>query len=255
MSIRPYIIEETPWKVIKDTAYDLAVLPWGATEAHNLHLPFATDNIIGEYIAGEAARIAWEKGVKTAVLPVVPFGVNTTQLTIKLDINMNPSTQMAVLNDVVDSLNRQGIRKLVVLNSHGGNDFRQIIRELHPKYPDMFICVVTWWNSVDISKYFDDAGDHAGEFETSALMYFAPQLVLPLSEAGSGHARQFKIPALKARWAWAPRDWLQVTKDTGIGNPAKSTAEKGRKCMEAVTQNIAKFFVDLAKSDLKDMYE
>ena len=56
----PSGVEETPWKVIKDTSYDLAVLPWGATEAHNLHLPFATDNIIGEYIAGEAARIAWE---------------------------------------------------------------------------------------------------------------------------------------------------------------------------------------------------
>ena len=115
--------------------FDLAVLPWGATEAHNYHLPYATDNIMVEKIASESARIAWNSGSKVIVLPTIPFGVNTGQLDITLDINLNPSTQLAILNDVTDVLNRHKIHKLLILNGHGGNDFKQMIRELGAKYP------------------------------------------------------------------------------------------------------------------------
>ena len=44
MSERPYILAETHWKTVKNTPYEVVVLPWGATEAHNYHLPYATDN-------------------------------------------------------------------------------------------------------------------------------------------------------------------------------------------------------------------
>ena len=97
--MRPYILAETNWKALKDTQIDLAVLPWGATEAHNYHLPYATDNYEGDAFAAESARIAWEKGGKVIVLPTVPFGVNTGQSDIYLDINLNPSTQFAILCD------------------------------------------------------------------------------------------------------------------------------------------------------------
>jgi creatinine amidohydrolase len=123
MPPRPYILAETNWKAVKDQTYDVAVLPWGATEAHNYHLPYATDTMQCDYVAAESARIAWEKGAKVIVLPTIPFGVNTGQLDIRLDINMNPSTQMAVLRDIVDVLARQQINKIVVMNGHGGNDF------------------------------------------------------------------------------------------------------------------------------------
>ena len=125
--MRPYILSETNWKTVKDAAYDVAVLPWGATEAHNYHLPYGTDIIEADFIAAEAARIAWERGAKVIVLPTIPFGVNTGQSDIKLDMNMNPSTQMAILRDVVEVLDRQSIHKLIILNSHGGNDFKSMI--------------------------------------------------------------------------------------------------------------------------------
>ena len=65
---RPYILRETTWKTIKVQQYDLAILPWGATEAHNLHLPYGTDIIESDYIASESAKIAWESGAKVIVL-------------------------------------------------------------------------------------------------------------------------------------------------------------------------------------------
>ncbi|MEQ8424574.1 MAG: creatininase family protein, partial [Cyclobacteriaceae bacterium] len=126
--MRPYLLSENNWKEIKNAKYGLAILPWGATEAHNFHLPYGTDIIEAEEIAAESARIAWEKGAKVIVLPVIPFGVNTGQQDIKLDMNMNPSTQMMVLRDVIEVLNRHEIFKLVILNSHGGNDFKPMIR-------------------------------------------------------------------------------------------------------------------------------
>jgi creatinine amidohydrolase len=78
--------------------------------------------------------------------------------------------------------------------------------------------------------------------------------VLPLSEAGDGAARQFKVAGLREGWVWAQRAWSQVTADTGVGNPARATPEKGQRYFEAVTQKIATFLVELATADPDDLY-
>jgi creatinine amidohydrolase len=253
--MRPYILAENNWKNIKDAMFDLAVLPWGATEAHNYHLPYGTDIIEAEAIAGESARIAFESGSKVIVLPAIPFGVNTGQFDVKLDINMNPSTQMMVLNDVVQVLDCQKICKLIILNSHGGNDFKPMIRELGLKFPRMFLCSCDWFRSIDHKEFFEHKDDHAGEMETSLLLYLRPDLVLPLSEAGDGAAKKFRFEAIREGWAWAERKWMQVTKDTGVGDPRKATAVKGEKYFKAVTQKVARFIIDVAKTDQKDFYQ
>jgi creatinine amidohydrolase len=119
-----YLLSSSTWKTVGQTPYEVAVLPWGATEAHNFHLPYGSDTIQAERVAALAAERAWSAGASVVVLPAVPFGVNTTQLDIKLTINVNPSTQAAVLADIVSSLESHGIEKLVILNSHGGNDLK-----------------------------------------------------------------------------------------------------------------------------------
>ena len=116
MSNRPYILAETTWETTKGNDYEVAILPWGATEAHNYHLPYSTDVIQCEYIAAESARLAWEKKEKVIDLPTVPFGVNTGQLDIKFDINMNPSTQALVLCDIVYYIYPQSMSKVVFMN-------------------------------------------------------------------------------------------------------------------------------------------
>lgn len=254
MTARPYILAETTWKTVRGTSYDVAILPWGATEAHNYHLPYGTDTLQCDRVAAESARRAWDRGARVVVLPTVPFGVNTGQLDIELCLNMNPSTQTALLRDLVHALGGQGIRKLVVLNGHGANDFRQMIRELQPA-TDVFLCAVNWYTVVDPRQYFDDVGDHAGEIETSVMLALAPELVLPIAEAGPGTERRPRIRALRERWAWAPRPWTQVTDDTGIGDPRSATADKGRRYVDAVAAMLADFYVELAGADLDDMYE
>ena len=254
MTGRPYVLAETTWKSVARTAYEVAVLPWGATEAHNLHLPYATDNIQSERLAVEAARLAWEAGARVVVLPTVPFGVNTGQLDISLCLNMNPSTQAALLADLAGALDGQGVRKLVIFNGHGGNDFRQMIRELQPR-TRVFLAALNWYKVVDPAPYFSDLGDHAGELETSVMMHLVPDLVLPLDEAGDGRERRPRIAALREGWAWSPRRWTQISADTGVGDPRAATADKGRRFADAVTRRVGDFLVELAAADTENLYE
>jgi creatinine amidohydrolase len=241
--------------MIKEQRPEVVVLPWGATEAHNYHLPYGTDNYIAAKLAAECARMAAEKGSKVMVLPTLPFGVNTGQPDIWLDMNLNPGTQFLILKDILTVLNRQMIRKFVILNTHGGNDFKQHIRELNLLFPGMLLTQCNWFKIPGSEQFFEDMGEHAGETETSLMMYLYPELVLPLEAAGSGQAKKFRIDALNQGWAWAEREWSKVTKDTGIGNPAKATAEKGEKFFHFLSGKISDFLVQLANADLEDLYK
>lgn len=254
MAGRPYLLSETTWKTVREARYEVAILPWGATEAHNYHLPYGTDVFESEAVAASAAERAWKRGARVVVLPCVPFGVNTGQLDIPLCINMNPSTQARVLEDVIEVVERSTVKKLVILNGHGGNDFKQMIRELQAR-TKLFLCTVNWYQVVDTKGFFAEAGDHAGEMETSLCMHLVPALVLPLSEAGDGTSNKSKLAAIREGWAWAPRQWSKISKDTGVGNPGQSSAEKGKKYFAAVSDKIATFLIELAQADAASMYE
>lgn len=252
--MNPYILAETNWKTLRDAHIETAILPWGAMEAHNIHLPYSTDNIETEKIVNEAARKAYEKGAGIIVLPVIPFGVNTGQMDIRVNINMNPSTQFAILKDIADVLKRHKIHKLFIVNGHGGNDFKQMIRELGVIYPEMFVATCNWYQAVDQSGFFEEGGGHADEMETSLMLYLAPELVLPLDQAGKGSAKKFRIEALNEKWAWSERKWSKVTTDTGIGDPSKATPEKGKKFFDEVTGKLSELFIQLSETRIDDMY-
>jgi creatinine amidohydrolase len=253
--MRPYILAETNWNALKDASFEMAILPWGATEAHNYHLPYATDILEADLIAAESARMAWEKGARPIVLPTIPFGVNTGQRDIYLDININPVTQLAILSDIVDVLNHQKVFKLMILNSHGGNDFKWMLRQLGVKYPKMFLCTTNWYQALDKSKYFDVPGDHADEMETSLLLHLRPDLVLAKEKWGEGNEKKNRIRAFSQGWAWTERKWSQVTMDTGIGNPMAATPEKGEKYFRDVTLAISALITEICQTDIKHLYK
>lgn len=253
MTARPWVLRETTLDTVGTTDYHLAVLPWGATEAHNFHLPHGTDVYESEAIAAGAAELAWEEGARALVLPCVPFGANEQQLDIPGTVNMHPSTQASVLADVLESVESWDQDKLVILNGHGGNDFRQMVRELQSQ-TDTFLSVVDWFRMPGGDDVFDDPGDHAGEMETSLMMHLHPELVLPLEEAGPGTARPWRMAALREGWAWAPRRWSEVTEDTGVGDPRPATPDKGAAYFSAVTRRLASYLVELAEADPRALY-
>lgn len=247
------ILRNIHWPRDGQLSAEVAVLPWGATEAHNHHLPYGTDVIECDELAARAVTAADAKGARVMLLPTIPFGVQTGQLDIPFCINMNPSTQQAILRDVIASLEPHGVRKLVILNGHGGNDFKQIIRELQPATRIMLL-QVNWYAALDATAYFDEPGDHGGELETAVMQHVAPALVRPLAEAGDGAARRPRLQAMREGWAWAPRRWTQVTVDTGVGNPARATPGKGARYVEALTAKLSDFLVELTALDPTDLY-
>ncbi len=253
--MRPYILAENNWKNIKEQQVDVAILPWGATEAHNYHLPYATDNFQVEAIAAEAGKIAWEAGTKCIVLPVIPYGVNTGQADIRLDMNLNPSTQLIILRDLITVLNRQEIKKLLVLNGHGGNNFKPLLRELALEFPDMFLSLCNWFGVPNRDAIFEEPGDHADEMETSLMLYLHSDLVSPLNEAGDGNEKKSVVTGIREGWAWSERQWPMVSDDTGIGNPKKATKEKGERVFKEVTQKVGGLITEIAALDLNSRYE
>lgn len=231
--------------------YDIAILPWGATEPHNQHLPYLTDAILSHDIAVESAEKAEkESGTMAMVLPPMPLGAqNPGQRDLKFCIHYRYDTQRAVLTDIVASLRHQGIRRLLIINGHGGNSFKNMIRDLAVDMPDMLIATSEWFKVSPAKDYFDNPGDHADELETSVMMHYHPELT-DLSDAGEGRSGGFKPRTLRDGVAWIPRNWNKVSIDTGIGSPAAATAEKGSRFAAAVTDRYAELLRDLCNDDL-----
>lgn len=271
--------------VARQYKYDVAILPWGATEPHNLHLPYMTDCILSHAVAVDAAERALNRyGVRCMVLPPVMMGSqNPGQRDLPFCIHYHYETQFAILKDIVASLAHQGLRRLLIINGHGGNSFKQMIRDMEGSnysqedetqearlstplphregqgsgsaVDGLLLASAEWFKMAPAKEYFDQPGDHADEIETSVMMHYHPELVR-LEEAGEGRSRQFAIPALREGKVWMPRHWTLVTDDTGIGNPALSTAEKGRRFADACADGFAKFLRDFARiNSQEDLYE
>ena len=134
MPPRPFVLSEANYKQLKDYRPNVAVLPWGATEAHNYHMPHGTDNILVEAVAGRAVELAHGKGAKPVLLPTVPFGNDELQLDQAATISITTATAAAILSDVVRSLSRQGIDRLALVNGHGGNEFKPLVRDLQTRF-------------------------------------------------------------------------------------------------------------------------
>jgi len=177
--------------------YDLAILPWGAIEPHNYHMPYLTDCILSYEIACECADKVYNQGVTCMVLPPVWFGSqNAGQWNKPFCIHTRSETQKAILTDIVASLHGQGFRKMVIINGHGGNTFKPYIRDLVMAFPDFRLVVVDWWAIVPTDDYFTEKPDeHAGEQETSVMLYYHPELVA-MERAGDGIVSPSQIKAL-----------------------------------------------------------
>lgn len=246
---------EANYKQLLEDKPNVAVLPWGATEAHNYHMPHGTDVYEAQLLAEHAAGAAAKQGAKPIVLPVVPFGNDGQQLDQVATISIGTATAMAILGDVVNSLQKQNIDKLVILNAHGGNEFKPLVRDLQAK-TGMFIVVVNFWQLIPdiVNEIFppesdssNGPGDHAGELETALLLHLTPDLVA-LDQAGPGAMNEIKLKTTRQPGVWTPRPWSATHPDTGAGDPRQATAEKGKRCFEVMSEKVAELLVEVSQA-------
>jgi creatinine amidohydrolase len=235
---------------LRSSPPEVVVLPFGATEPHGMHLPYGTDVYETEAIGDRACQLAHERGARVGMLPVIPFGVQTSQQAYPLAVNLYPSTLFKILDDLAEVLDNSGVRKAVILNGHGGNDFYTWLKESYGRHQAFFVQVHWFQVAKDLeAELFPAGGDHANEMETSLMLHLRPGLV-DMTQAGPQATALPRLAGLREGWARAPRPWERFTQDSGAGDPRAATAEKGAQYFNAVCQKIAEFLVELAASDL-----
>lgn len=257
--MRPWILQETNYTYTKEHRYEVAVLPLGATEPHNLHLPYGTDRFEGDVIGEQICEAAHHRGAKVILLPTMPYGTQTNMRRMPLALNVNPSTLNQVVSDLVESLADSRIHKVVLLNSHGGNELKPLLRELSGKTPvQLFLC--NWYQIFrdEYHKLFEQADDHAGEMETSLALAYFPHLVQRRDDgalaADEGHAARTRFEAVNRGWVSITRPWHLLTTNAGSGNPHAATADKGRRLMDLLVERLAGFLVELSAASIDERF-
>jgi creatinine amidohydrolase len=234
--------------------YEVAVLPVGATEAHNRHLPEGQDVLHTTHVARRCCEAAWKECEAVVCLPAIPYGVDCNLLAFPLSIHVSQATLDALVRDVIGSLHQHGLGKIVIINGHGGNDFVPLIRQIQADWP-MHVFLCNWW-TVGHDRYdeiFEAPDDHAGEFETSVALALYPELV-ELDVAGDGRARPFRFEALERGWVRTSREFSRLNDHCGVGDPSRASAEKGRRYLDLVCERISRFLVELVRSPIDEHF-
>jgi creatinine amidohydrolase len=222
----------------------IVILPVASLEQHGPHLPVEVDSRLGEEVAARTAAKAQARGQPTIVLPVLWTGLSEHHMSFSGTITLDFSAFSAVVECVVRSVLRDGFKRIVLLNAHGGNEnaLRTITDELTPKYRVPIVQFTYWYAAaVPIAKILETQGglQHACEAETAMMMAVRPELVaedrIPLAKvnmtpdvsdvAGGGVYRWRAIGARSASGV--------------IGNPEAASSEKGERLFEAISNSLA----------------
>jgi creatinine amidohydrolase len=258
--MRPYILAETNYAYTKANPYEVAVLPLGATEPHNLHLPYGTDTFEGTIIGEKICEEAHRRGAKVVLLPTIPFGTETNMSRFPLAINVDPTTLYRFITDVVHSCIHSGIRKIVLLNSHGGNEIKPLLRQLADKVEaQLFLC--NWYtvlNKEEAGRIFEHDDDHAGEMETSFILAFYPNLVAKTADgklaADDGATAKTRFEAINRGWVSITRPWHLLTTNSGSGNPHAANPEKTHEMLKILIDRLATFLAELSAAKLDERF-
>ncbi len=252
--INEWDITETNLGRLAKRKYEVAVLPTSAIEPHNRHLPQGQDFFHSNHVAREACAAAWEKIPAVLCLPGLPYGVDGGLMDFPIAVHVSQANLDAMIGDIVRSLRHYGIRKFVLVNGHGGNDFTPFIRQIQLD-TDAHVFQCDWWkmgNDV-YPQIFDFADDHAGELETSVAMELYPELV-EMESAGDGASAEFAFEALRKGWVKTSRQFSKLNDHCAVGNPHRASAEKGREYLELVIGRLSDFLAELCLAPIDDRF-
>ncbi len=252
--ISDWLLKETNQRRLKENMPEVAVIATSAIEPHNFHLPIGQDFLHTGIIVERSVKRAWEKTNKVIALPGLPYGVDCNLLDFPIAIHVSQSVLDAMLRDIIKSLHSYGIRKIVMVNGHGGNDFTPFIRQMQSDL-DVFIFQMDWWKVAD-DKYFDvfdKVEDHAGEMETSVALELFPHLV-EMEYAKDGKAKSYRFEALQKGWIRTSRDFGKLNDHCATADPFGGTADKGKKFLEIVTNRISDFLIELANEPIDESF-
>ena len=233
---------------------DMVIIPIAAMEQHALHLPIGTDFLNGL----ERAKLIAQKAA-VLVAPILLPGNSPYHMEFPGTITLSSQTIQQVYFEAAQSLIRHGFTRFLLLNSHGGNDLKPLLRELYGKTTvNIFLC--NWYTAIGElkSEIFTHPDDHAGEMETSFGLAYFPDLVGRNADgtliADDGKVAKSRFEAVNKGWISITRPWHLLTTNSGSGYPHEATAEKGRKLIDVVVQRLSPFLVELSAAKLDEKF-
>jgi len=252
--VKKWNLARTNMQRLMDNKPDVAVIPTAAIEPHNRHLPEGQDMLHTSYIADKCCEIAWKKTKKVIGLPAIPYGVDCNLMDFPLAIHVSQKTLDAMLTDIISSLNHHGIKKTVIVNGHGGNDFSPLIRQIQCDL-NVHVFQSDWWKA-GLDHYdaiFELPEDHAGELETSVALALYPELV-EMEFAGKISVPPFRFEALREGWIKTSRNFTKLNDHCATGEPSRASVEKGQKYLDVVIGRISQFLIELAESPMDENF-
>jgi creatinine amidohydrolase/Fe(II)-dependent formamide hydrolase-like protein/7-cyano-7-deazaguanine synthase in queuosine biosynthesis len=235
---------------------DIALLPVGSIEQHGPHLPLDTDAFDANYLALRVADACSDP--KPLVLPSISYGVSYHHDDFKGTVSISNDALARLVYDIGISVSRNGIRKLVIINGHGGNSpvlnyaAQMINRDAH-----IFVCVDTGETSdVDVYSLVETPNDvHAGEIETSAALAVRPHLVkmdLARREVPEFSSRYLDFTSKRGVLWYA---YTRKISQSGVmGDPTRASAEKGKKIWEMMITHLVALIEDLKSMTLEEIH-
>jgi creatinine amidohydrolase len=258
MSLASRFWADLPWPAFRSLPADtVAVLPIAAIEQHGPHLPVSVDSTIN---AGVVARVLEKLApdCPALFLPMQSIGCSVEHLRFPGTITSTPETLMALWTDIGRSVARAGVRRLIMLNSHGGNQqiMEVICRRLRIECG--LFAVSCMWSRMGkppglLSEAEQRYGIHAGQNETAVMLRLAPHLV------DMAKARDFRsawmqaenaaphlLPGGGAAPAWQAQD---LNPAGAVGNSALATPEDGEAMLDFAADRIAALIEEVRRFD------
>jgi creatinine amidohydrolase len=243
------LLYEMSWAEAKEyfIKNDIALLPVGSNEQHGPQNPLGTDHLIAKALAEEAAK---QTGV--ICLPVIPFGVSSHHKQFWGTIHVSPKTLKNYVKEICLALNYYGVKKIVIINGHGGNlnALAEASRELRES--GIFISIFQWWPAAGklLPELFKpEERGHAGAEETSVNLALHPKIV-NMSKAVNEEPRKHLA---QAEGITLPLDTIDYTRSGVFGKSKTASAKKGKKVLEAVINELVEHVKKLKKSKIEDL--
>ncbi|MCJ8281102.1 MAG: creatininase family protein [Rivularia sp. ALOHA_DT_140] len=241
-------------QAILDKENTIIIQPVGAIEQHGPHLPLIVDAAIGMGVLGKALE-KLDSNIPAFALPMLYYGKSNEHLHFPGTVTLSTETLSSTLMEVGDSIYRAGLRKLVLMNSHGGQPqvMQMVARDLHVKYEDFMVFPLFTWRVPNITKELltpkeARQGMHAGDAETSIIMALLPEQV-KMDKAVAEYPPELSNTTLlnpkgELSFAWTTKD---LSKSGVIGDATTATLEKGQQILESVSDGWVKVIKDIYK--------